>query len=170
MVNVAGRMLLSFLKSVALYLGVVVGGVTLFLIVAPLVGYVPYSDRPGPGWHGSFPAMSWSQFLSHSRGMLGFSLFAALLMSQFAAICVLVIRLLERLRTPLSVVRFIGGVLTAFLSAYGWLGVGWYIAIGSPAVTLAIVLGALAGAWLLPRRWQKPLVSSGQEHGEVRHV
>jgi hypothetical protein len=44
------RLLLRFLKAVALYLATVVGGVTLFLIFAPLFGYLPYSDRPGPGW------------------------------------------------------------------------------------------------------------------------
>ena len=54
-----GRFFLDWLKSLGLYAVVVSAGTLLFLVGSSAVGYLAYSDRPGPGWgRGIF---SWSE-------------------------------------------------------------------------------------------------------------
>lgn len=140
----------SFLRSLALYLAVVVGGVTLFLVLVPLLGYLPYSDRPGPGWYGVFPALGWYAFWKNAGEMLGYGLFLGLLFIVPGAVALLIIRGIERW-LPFSTVVRILEILLAALFAGGWmLSAGWYIAAGWPLVALALVLGAVAGAWVIP--------------------
>ena len=43
----------DLIRSLTLYCLIVAGGTALLLFVASAVGYLPYSDRPGPGWHGA---------------------------------------------------------------------------------------------------------------------
>ena len=146
------RFVLDLLKTIGLYLLVVVGGVLVFLAFAPVFGYLPYSDRPGPGWFGSFPAVTWSEFWGGASFHLGWTLFLA----PYAAVCGLILflvaRLLERLRTPRIGVAVVSGLLAGFLSGYIVLGIGWYIAIAAPPVYVAMGLGVLYGAWLLPKK------------------
>jgi hypothetical protein len=145
------RVVLYVARSVLVYLAVVVGGSTLFLIVAPVFGYLPYSDRPGAGWFGSFPAIGWGDFWSNTLSMLEFGLFFGILFLLAGLICVLSVRGLERfVRNPL-LVRVIGGVLSALVSGYWMLGAGWYIAAGLPLIVVSMMLGGFAGAWVLPR-------------------
>jgi len=143
------RALVRFFRSLALFLLVVVGGVTLFLILAPLFGYLPYSDRPGPGWYGRFPAMGWSEFRASSWDMLGFGLFLGIVFPVPGAAGVLLIRAFEcavRNRTA----RRGAATLIAALAAGWWiLGAGWYISAGLPLLVLATLLGAVTGGALL---------------------
>jgi hypothetical protein len=143
--------LLGYLKSVAKYLGVVVGGITLFLILAPVVGYLPYSDRPGPGWHGSFPALSLREFVSNTGAMLEYGLFLAMLFVIPGAAAVLVLRGIERLVRRHAWRRTWGACVGALFAGYWMMGAGWYIAAGLPLLVLAIILGGVAGAWFLTR-------------------
>ncbi len=143
--------LLSYLNSVAKYTGVVVGGVTLFLILAPVVGYLPYSDRPGPGWYGTFPALSLREFVANTGAMLGSGLFFAVLFVIPGAVAVLVLRGVERFVHRLAWRRAIGTLVGALFAGYWMLGAGWYISAGLPLLILAVILGAFAGAWLLTR-------------------
>ena len=154
------RWLWGFAKSVALYLGVVAGGLTVFLIFAPLFGYLPYSDRPGPGWHGSFPALGWADFWNNSLQMAGFGVFIALLIASGGAIVVGLIRLTERFHAPLIAVRVGGAILSALVTAYFVMGAGWYISLGLPAWIVSVALGTVAGGWLLPRRTSAPAVGA----------
>lgn len=146
------RWLWGFVKSIAVYLLFVAGGLTLFLIVAPLFGYLPYSDRPGSGWFGAFPALGWTQFWQNALKMLGFGLFIAMLIALGGAVIVGLIRLSERLKAPLLAVRVGGAIASALVTAYFVLGAGWYVALGLPAWIVSIVLGAIAGGWFLPRK------------------
>jgi hypothetical protein len=43
------RLIQDLVKSVACYALVITGGQVCFLSVAPVLGYLPYSDRPGAG-------------------------------------------------------------------------------------------------------------------------
>src|SRR4029077_16463213 len=53
------RFLLDWVMSLGLYVVVVAAGTLLFLINSSIVGYLAYSDRPGPRWgRGVF---SWSE-------------------------------------------------------------------------------------------------------------
>jgi len=146
------RFAIDLVKMVGLYLLVVVGGVLAFLSLAPVFGYLPYSDRPGPGWYGRFPAITWSQFWHGASSCFGWSL----LLLPYAAVCglalFLVIRVLERFRTSHFVVAVVGALLGGLVSGYVVLGIGWYIAIAAAPVWVAMMLGLLFGAWLLPTR------------------
>ncbi len=146
------RLVWDLLKSVGLYLLVVVGGIVCFLCLAPVFGYLPYSDRPGPGWIGRFPGITWGDFL----GVVSFLLGWALLLTPYAIVAALILfgvaRLLERIRTPRLIVAVVGALLAGFVSGYIVEGIGWYIAIAEPPVHVAELLGIIFGAWLLPRK------------------
>ena len=144
-------------KSVGLYVLIVVGGTLTFLSVAPVVGYLPYSDRPGPGWYGRFPAISWGEFVEHVRFMVDWtSLF--IWQAMFLALLIfLLARGLELVRTPRLVVAVICAVVSAFLTGYLVLAAGWYISIGAAAVNFAMFLALVFGAFLLPRRYREKL-------------
>ena len=145
------RFLWDWIQATALYLLIVAGGLTLFLILAPLAGYLPYSDRPGPGWHGQFPALGWREFWSNAWSMLGYGAFTALLIAIGGALCALLIRGAERLGAPVLAVRIGGGLVTALVTAWFVMGAGWYIALGLPGWVLSILLGLAAGSCILPR-------------------
>ena len=146
------RATLRFLRSTGLYIAIVIGGVTLFLILAPVVGYLPYSDRPGPGWFASFPALTWSQFFSNAWGMIGYGVFLGILFIVPSALGVLIIRGIEHVAPRPLIVRSLGAVIAAVIAGYWMLGAGWYIAAGTPLLVIAVVSGALAGAWVVPVR------------------
>ncbi len=143
---------LRFLRSLGIYLSVVVGGITLFLILAPVFGYLPYSDRPGPGWYGSFPGLSLRAFFSNAGKMLEFGVFFAVVFLTAGIIIVGAIRLVELVVRPPNTVRVSGGLISAVLTGFWMLGAGWYISAGWPLLMLSIVLGAVAGACCLPRK------------------
>ena len=113
------RFLLDFLRSAGIYELVTYGGLTLFLALAPLVGYLPYSDRPGPGWYGHFPALGWSAFWGNAGQMAGFGLFFAILALQFAlpcAVCVVVAdRYLRRRWLSRLIAILLFGAITLYI-------------------------------------------------------
>src|SRR5712692_1562273 len=47
------KALKDLLAFTSLWTLTVAGGVFLVLILLTLIGYLPYSDRPGPGWQGA---------------------------------------------------------------------------------------------------------------------
>ena len=146
---------LRFLRSLALYVALLTGGVTLFLVLSPLFGYLPYSDRPGPGWFGTFPAIGWRDFWANAWEMVGTGLFLGLMAVIPCAVAVLIVRAAERwVRRPM-VVRFLSGFLAALFAGYWMLGAGWYIAAGFPLLIVAVILGAAAGVWVVPDRSRK---------------
>jgi hypothetical protein len=146
------KLVLDGAKSLGLYLLVVVGGTVAFLSVAPVVGYLPYSDRPGPGWFGSFPAVNWLEFVENFRFMLGW----AMLLAPYAVVAGLIIfslaRALEFVRTPRLIVALVCAVISACFSGYLVLAFGWYIAIDTLPVYFAMLMGLLFGGLLLPKR------------------
>jgi hypothetical protein len=144
-------MVWDLVKSVGLYLVIIVGGVFAFLSLAPVFGYAPYGDRPGPGWYGRFPATTWHSFWD---GVVFLSGWATLLVLYVAAVGILlfgVTRLLERARLPRVAVAIVAALLSGIASGYIVAGIGWYIAIAGSAVDFATVLGIIYGGWLLPK-------------------
>ncbi len=150
------RSALRYLRGIAgatlRFTAIVSGGVTLFLIFAPVVGYLPYSDRPGPGWFGSFPAISPSQFFENSLSMLSTGLFLALLLLLPALVCTLTVRLIEALLRRPPIAQVVGGLCGGVLGGYWMTGAGWYISAGEALFWLALVLGVGAGVGAVPRR------------------
>jgi len=122
----------------------------ILLLLIEWIGYLPYSDRPGPGWqHPHLP----------ERAEVSFYLSFALMLCRptlfYAAAHTLLAAIYELCSLPRWLVRILGGI-TAFLSA-GLLmgGVGWMIAIAPIGVYLAAGCGLLWGVLLLPA-WYAP--------------
>ena len=145
------RLVKSFLVDLGRLLILVTGGVTIFLIFAPLFGYLPYSDRPGPGWYGSFPAMTFGEFTSNAWDMTVNGAFLAVLFIIPGSVAVLSFWTLRRFVRRPWLLRGTSALLVAAISTYWMLGAGWYIAAGFALVALAGILGLLAGMWLASR-------------------
>jgi hypothetical protein len=146
------KFLLDLVKSVGLYLIVVVGGTVGFLSLAPVVGYVPYSDRPGSGWFGRFPAISWAEFVENVQFMVDWAQLFVWHAIILALLIFLLARGLELVRAPRLVVAIICAVVSAFFTGFLVAAAGWYIAIGAAAVYFAMFLALVFGALLLPKR------------------
>jgi hypothetical protein len=123
------------------------GGTFLLLVVVSTIGYLPYSDRPGPGWYAAhIPNLreigyyaSWATFFVGPFALLwGILLFA-------------LVRVLGWLAMPRWLVRTIAAVFAFFLSLLGLAAAGWYIAIAGVAVYGGAAIGSLFGVWILPR-------------------
>ncbi len=133
------------------YLAVVLGGTSLFLIVAPVIGYLPYSDRPGPGWYGLFAGASLEGLLRSFGFVLGWAILA-LPSSLFAIVPTWsVVRLFEWAGLPRLLNAGVGALVGGFTTLYFVLGMGWYIALDSYTPLLSALLGALVGARYVPR-------------------
>jgi len=137
----------SLILSALLYAAVLAGGVWLCLVVSSAIGYLPYSDRPGPGW-----------FTAHlpTLGELGFfGSWALFFVGPFAlfwgAILFAFTRLSSWLGSPKWLLRILGGFFGAVLGLLGIEAAGWYIAISAVAVYAGALLGLTYGALLLPR-------------------
>lgn len=145
------KIVIDLLKTIGKYLLIVVGGTILFLILSPVAGYVPYSDRPGPGWHGNPFEITWEDFTGNARYMFGFSIFLSMYAIFNAVILYAVVRLLEKFHVHKTIVAIIGAVFSGFLSSYMVAGIGWYIAIGLTAIIVSLILGVIFGAFVLPK-------------------
>ena len=146
------RFVFDLVKSVGLYVVIVIGGTICFLCLAPVVGYLPYSDRPGPGWYGSFPAINWAEFIETVRFMLSWAelfIWQAIL---FALLIFLLARSLELIRTPRFVVAIVCAVVSVFLTGFLILAAGWYISLGAAPFYFAILLALVFGGLLIPKR------------------
>jgi hypothetical protein len=95
--------LLDWVKSLALYAVVVAAGTLLFLIASSIVGYLAYSNRPGPGWgRGTF---SWSEV----KFFVGWLPFLIYFLLYFGAALFPFVRLLSWFRSPRWLLRVFGG-------------------------------------------------------------
>jgi hypothetical protein len=117
------------------------GGTFILLVVVSAIGYLPYSDRPGPGWYAAhIPNLqevgyyaSWATFFVGPFALLwGMLLFVQ-------------VRALGWLATPRWLVRTVASVFALFLSLLGLAAAGWYIAIAGAVVYGGAAIGALFG-------------------------
>jgi hypothetical protein len=139
-----GRFFLDWIKSLGSYAAVVSAGTLLFLVGSSIVGYLAYSDRPGPSWgRGVFSwgevkfFVGWLPLLIYSLLYLGASLFP------FA-------RLLGWFRSPRWLLRVFGGLFAGIAALVAVLAAGWYIAISQYPAFAGAVSGMIYGAVLLP--------------------
>ena len=151
------RFFLDLVKTVGLYLLVVIGGTVAFLSLAPVFGYLPYSDRPGPGWYGRFPAISWAEFIETVWYMLDWAKLFIWQSSFCALLIFLLARGLELVRTPRIAVAIVCAVVSVFFTGFLILAAGWYIAIGAAPFYFAIFLAVVFGALLVPKRRVKSI-------------
>src|SRR5215472_8219291 len=106
-----------------LYAVALAGGVFLLLVVSSAVGYLPYSDRPGPGW--------FSPHLPTLRESGFFASWAFFFVGPFAlfwgAILFVFVRLTGWLGSPKWFLRTLGGFFGGALGLLGIEAFGWYI-------------------------------------------
>ncbi|HEV8264051.1 MAG TPA: hypothetical protein VGQ06_03810 [Gemmatimonadales bacterium] len=138
------RLLRDYVIAVGSYVGLVALGLALTLTISSAVGYLPYSDRPGPGWtEPSFSLgqvrfyMQWSALLLVPSAIYGTVVFAYL-------------RVLRVFDAPLAIMRVVGALSAGFAALVLAAGVGWYIAMTAFPALVAAGLGAGWGAVLLP--------------------
>jgi len=141
------RFFVNLLAAVGDYLLFAVGGTILLLAASTVIGYLPYSDRPGPGWYDSKQTFSfgqvwyfvnWGAFLALYAYVVGLALFLGAWV-------------LASLRSPRWLIAVLGGLAAGYVSFYLVAATGWYIAISPFPVYGAGILGLFFGGWLLPR-------------------
>lgn len=135
----------ALLVPTLVYLGVVAGGVTAFLAVAPLFGDRPHGDRPGS--LGRVPAAGWADVAANAGSAVSTGAFLVLL---FVLPGVLLAALVASSRRPMAERRALGGMAGLLLTGWWMAGVGGYVAAGWPLLAFGTLLGAVAGGWGLP--------------------
>jgi hypothetical protein len=141
----AGRFLFDWVKSLGLFAVVVAAGTFIFLVSSTVVGFLPYSDRPGPGWERA--AFNWQEvnfFVGWLPLLIYPLLFLGIALFPFA-------RLLGWFRAPRLLLRVFGAVFSAVAALIAVLAAGWYIAISQSAALAGALSGMIYGAVLLPR-------------------
>lgn len=139
------RVVGDLIRTVGDYLLLVLWGTVGVLVLCTLVGYLPYSDRPGPGWYGVGETAS----LSAVWLFLSWAGFAALYVAPVGLMLFVGTRILQLIRCPRWLIRVIGALASGYLSLYSIAGMGWYISIAAVPVYAAGVLGCAFGAFLL---------------------
>lgn len=123
------------------------GGTFLLLVVVSAIGYLPYSDRPGPGWYAAH--------IPNLQEVSYYASWATLFVGPFALLwgmlLFVLVRALGWLATPRWLVRTTAAVFAFFISLLGLAAAGWYIAVAGPVVYGGAAIGSLFGGWIMPR-------------------
>jgi len=143
--HIVSALFRQFIIAVIAFESVVIGGIALFMAVGMLVGYLPYSDRPGPGWYGpsetipSLPVVwQWLHLNYWAPPMYA------------AAVFLLVKTISVVPKLPRMVIRIIGTLLTAFVALFWVLATGWYFSLSLSVQWVSLAFSILYGAWVLP--------------------
>jgi hypothetical protein len=120
----------------------------LLMLVYSAIGYLPYSDRPGPGW-GNIP-VHWPTLeeIGYFSGWALLLLPPAYFMGQLIFVFIVLVRWFS---APQWLARALGGL---FCAGFGMLAVaaaGWYIAAAPAVDDGAGIFAFVLGAWGLPR-------------------
>jgi hypothetical protein len=119
--------------------------VNLLLLIVNSSGYLPYSDRPGPGWQRPhLPSKEELQFF------LGFALLLLRGTALYGGLFAVLAGLLGVCRIPRWGLRLIVTPLAFVASGIMMGAAGWMIAISSMGVYTAAVCGGLWGLLILP--------------------
>lgn len=118
----------------------------LLLLAVNCSGYLPYSDRPGPGWQSPhIPSKEEIQFF------LGFSVLLLKGTAFYGGIFALLATILGFCRVPLYGLRLAATVLAFISSGIMMTAAGWMIAISSMGVYTAAICGGLWGLLIFAR-------------------
>jgi hypothetical protein len=140
MFRVVGR-IVAFVAIALVSLGVL-------FIGASAIGFLVYSDRPGPGFYGPRFALDLAE-VKFLLSFLGFLVVPFL----FVGSVVLAVELIYvRVRLPSASIRLVGALAAGLFTGLVTASMGWYIALAGEAAGLALVVGALAAFVMLPRR------------------
>ena len=140
MFRVVGR-IVAFVAIVLVTLGVL-------FIGASAIGFLVYSDRPGPGFYGLRLALD----LAEARFLLSFLGFLVVPLLFVGSVVLAVELIYVRLRLPSASIRLVGALAAGLFTGLVTASMGWYIALAGEASGLALVVGALAAFVMFPRR------------------
>jgi hypothetical protein len=137
----------QFLGTAVLFSALVGLGTSIVLLFASCIGYLSYSDRPGPGWwaHVHWPS------LAEIGNYLGFAPWFAYFCLYFGVGLFVFGLVLGFAITPRWLNRFLGGIIAALAAGLAVAGAGWYFALAAIGPDTAIVIGLLYGVFLFPR-------------------
>jgi hypothetical protein len=138
---------ISFAGTVLLFSAIVSLGTCCVLLICDCFGYLPYSDRPGPGWWGHLHWPAWAEIATYFG-------FAPLLAygCLFFGFGLFVLSLALGLASPPRWMNCVLGALYAGAAALlAVAGAGWYFAIASIGPDSAGILGIAYGVFLFPR-------------------
>lgn len=123
------------------------GGVWIVLLSLTLIGYLPYSDRPGPGWQAAhIPTVEEMQFF------WGWAVpIVAPVAVYSGALLFVLVRALGWFGTPVLELRIVGMVVSGYLGLLILSTTGWYIAIAPAAVYAGAALASGFGVGVLPK-------------------
>jgi len=130
------------------YCAVVILSSILLLVGLSAVGYLPYSDRPGPGWGNVSPHLPTLEEVSY------FSDWATLLLPMcyfFASLLFAFMAWIKWLKPSIWLVRIVGGIFGSGISMLVVAAAGWHISIAALVTNSVGVCGLLFGAFILPR-------------------
>ena len=117
------------------------------MTIALTLGYLMYSDRPGPGWVKKPIGISWSEI----NYITGFITFLGIYIIVTLIVVFFLFRLFRLIGYNRIVFSILGGLIIGLLSLYWTRGIGWYIAIDSSTVIVGGILGLLYGGTLFPK-------------------
>lgn len=139
----------GWFKTVGIFSLLVSTSTVLLLLGASALGYLPYSDRPGPGWGNVAPHLPGLNELGYFSG------WAAILLLPicyfFGSLLFVFLVGLGWLKAPVWLVRAAAGVSCAGLSILSVAAAGWYIAIAAFVPSSVGIFGLIFGALALPR-------------------
>jgi hypothetical protein len=117
----------------------------LLMLLINCIGYLPYSDRPGPGWQAPhFPGKEELGFY------FGFALYLGIPSLLYAAGQTLLAFVYELCSLPKWVMRVLGALIGYIASGLLMAGAGWMIAIAPVGVYIASACGLLWGLLVMP--------------------
>jgi hypothetical protein len=149
--------LFAELVGTLLCVGIIVFGTALFMFLCEFVGFVPYSDRPGPGFYGWLPLRSLSDVGAAAWFQLGFALFAAPFFAMYAVPALTIFFALRLTTINRWFLAVPAALVFGFVAFYIMAAMGWYIAISGVAVIAAGVLGIVFGALCFLLWFPRPL-------------
>jgi hypothetical protein len=117
----------------------------LLMLIINCIGYLPYSDRPGPGWQ----APHWPQS-SEFGFFFGFALYMGVPTLLYGFGQTLLAFVYETCWLPRWLIRILGAVMGFLAAGLLMEGAGWMIAISALGVYLAAGCGMLWGMLVMP--------------------
>lgn len=139
------RLIRDYVLAVGSYVAIMVVGLTLTLTISSAVGYLPYSDRPGPGWTEPFFSFELLGFY------VGWSVLLLLPSAVYGSVVFAILRLLHTFNAPLILIRVMGALSAGYIALVLAVGIGWYIAMAPFPAFIAAGLGAAWGSIVVPR-------------------
>ena len=156
---------LDYLRNAVLFLLASSGVAALAVIVLPLVGYMSFGDRPGPGWYGWPKNITWDAVVSLVNYAVALPVLGAVPALIYFAVPYACVRLLQLTRIPRWVGQVVGGLLSGAVALLIIEMAGWYIALGALAAYAGILGGTLYGAFVLARRRPASLLPTPRADG-----